>query len=54
MFLHFNHHPVFIYEHRLLETGFYLRLQVKLTQLGPIDTATPYLRTPAPIQGKVY
>jgi hypothetical protein len=28
------------------EIGFYLRPQVKPTQLGPIDRASPYLRTP--------
>jgi hypothetical protein len=31
--------------HRVSETGFCLRLQVKPTQLGPIDGASPYLRT---------
>jgi hypothetical protein len=36
------------YKH-ILETGFCLRLQVKPTQLGPIDRASPYLWTPVPI-----
>jgi hypothetical protein len=33
-------------KHNVSEIGFYLRLQVKPTQLGPIDRASPYLRTP--------
>jgi hypothetical protein len=45
MFLDIIHHPVFIWKHRpvyfskhdVSETGFCLRLQVKATQLGPID-----------------
>jgi hypothetical protein len=41
MFLDFIHSPV-------SETGFGLRLQVEPTQLGPIDRASPYLRTPVP------
>jgi hypothetical protein len=56
MFLDNIHRPVFIYKHRLVytskhnisETGFCLSLQVKPTQLGPIDRASPYLRTPVP------
>jgi hypothetical protein len=36
------------------ETGFGLRLQLKPTQLGPIDRATSYLQTPAPTQDWVY
>jgi hypothetical protein len=32
-------------KHNVSETGFYLRLQVKPTQLGPINRASPYLRT---------
>jgi hypothetical protein len=28
------------------EIGFYIRLQVKPTQLGPIDRASPYLQSP--------
>jgi hypothetical protein len=39
--------PVYISKHNVSETGFYLRLQVKLIQLGSIDRASPYLRTPA-------
>jgi hypothetical protein len=31
---------------QLLETGFYLCLQVKPTQLDQVDRASPYLRTP--------
>jgi hypothetical protein len=46
-------HPVYISKHNVSETGFSLRLQVKSTQLGPIDRASPYLRTPvqAPRKG---
>jgi hypothetical protein len=36
--------PVSISKH-VSETGFCLRLKVKPTQLGPIDRASPYLRT---------
>jgi hypothetical protein len=31
--------PVYISKHNVSENGFYLRLQVKPTQLGPIDRA---------------
>jgi hypothetical protein len=34
--------------HNVSETGFSLRLQVKPTQLDPLERASPYLRTPAP------
>jgi hypothetical protein len=37
--------PVYFPEHNVSETGFCLRLQVKHTQLGPIDRANPYLWT---------
>jgi hypothetical protein len=37
--------PVYISKHNVSETGFYLRPQVKPTQLGPLDRANPYLRT---------
>jgi hypothetical protein len=33
-------------KYNVSEIGFYLRPQVKPTQLGPIDRASPYLRTP--------
>jgi hypothetical protein len=36
-------------KHNVSEIGFYLRLQVKPTQLGPIDRASPYLRTPVSV-----
>jgi hypothetical protein len=39
---------VYFSTHNVSETGFCLRLQVEPTQLGPIDRATPYLRTPVP------
>jgi hypothetical protein len=37
-----------------METGFSPRLQVKPNQLGPIDTVSHYLWTPAPTQDRVY
>jgi hypothetical protein len=40
--------PVYFSKHNVSETGFCLRLQVKPTQLGPINRASPYLRTPVP------
>jgi hypothetical protein len=39
-----KHRPVYISKHNVSDTGFCLRLQVKSTQLGPIDRANPYLR----------
>jgi hypothetical protein len=56
MFLDIIHRPAFILntvlfilqKHEVSETGFCLRLQVKPIQLGPIDWASPYLRTPVP------
>jgi hypothetical protein len=36
------------------EIGFCLRLQVEPAQLGLIDRTSPKLRTPAPIQDRVY
>jgi hypothetical protein len=35
--------PVYFSKQNVSDTGFYLRLQVKPTQLGPIDRASPYL-----------
>jgi hypothetical protein len=43
MFLDIIHRPLYISKHNVSETGFCLRLQVKPTQLSPIDTASPYL-----------
>jgi hypothetical protein len=40
MFLDIIHHPVFILKPNISETGFCFDLQVKPTQLGPIDTAS--------------
>jgi hypothetical protein len=48
MFLGIIHHRVYISKYNVSETELCLRLQVKPTQLGPIDTASPYLRTPVP------
>jgi hypothetical protein len=45
--MNITHCHVFISKHSVSETGFSLRLQVKLTQLGPIERASLYLRTPA-------
>jgi hypothetical protein len=39
-----KHRPVYFSKHNVSDTGFCLRLQVKPTQLGPIDRASPYLR----------
>jgi hypothetical protein len=47
-----KHRPVFIQKHNVSKTGFCLRLQVTPTQIGPIDRASPYLRTPIPNFGK--
>jgi hypothetical protein len=44
--LYLKNRPVYFSKHIVSETGFCLRLQVKPSQLGPIDTARPYLRTP--------
>jgi hypothetical protein len=41
MFLDINSRPVFYLKHNVSETGFCLRLQVKPTQLGPIDRTSP-------------
>jgi hypothetical protein len=38
--------PVYVTKHNVSETVFCLRLQVKRTELSPIDRARPYLRTP--------
>jgi hypothetical protein len=58
MFLDIIHRPVFIqntvlfiFQNSVSETGFCLRLQVKPTQLGRIDRASPSLRTPVPPPG---
>jgi hypothetical protein len=55
MFLEVIHRPVCvcISKQNVSETGFCLRLQVKPTQLDPINRASPYFRTtvPSPRQG---
>jgi hypothetical protein len=48
MFLDIIHHPVYFLKYNVLGTGFCLCLQVKHTQLGPVDRASPHLRTPVP------
>jgi hypothetical protein len=40
-----HHPPVFYLKHNVWETGFYLRLQVEPTQLGPVDLASLCLQT---------
>jgi hypothetical protein len=54
MFLDIIFRPAYISKYNVSETGFCLRLQVEPTQLGPIDRASPYLRTLAPTQDRVY
>jgi hypothetical protein len=55
VFLDIIHRPVFLFKtHNVVETGFYLCLQVEPTHLGPIDRASPYLPTPAPTQDFIY
>jgi hypothetical protein len=39
-----KHRPVYFSKHNISETGFCLSLQVKPTQLGPIDRDSPYLQ----------
>jgi hypothetical protein len=46
--------PVYIPKYNVSETEFYLRPQVKSTQLGPVDRASPYLRTLCHFQDGVY
>jgi hypothetical protein len=50
MFLDIIHRPVYISEHNVSETGLCLLLQVKPTQLAPIDRASGYLRNEYGIQ----
>jgi hypothetical protein len=38
------HRPGFHFKHRVMEIGFCLRLQVKPTELAPVDRATVHLR----------
>jgi hypothetical protein len=47
-----KHRPVYFSKHNVSETGFCLCLQVKPTQLGPIDRTSPYLRTSLYTMGK--
>jgi hypothetical protein len=43
-------YPVYISKHNFSETGFYLRLQVKPTQLGPIDRVNSHLESDTDVQ----
>jgi hypothetical protein len=45
---------LFLFENNVSETGFCLRPQQKPTQLGPIDRASPYLRTLEQTQDRIY
>jgi hypothetical protein len=54
MFLAIIRRPAFISKQNILETGFCLSLQTKPTQFGPIDRASPYLRTPVRTPDKVH
>jgi hypothetical protein len=54
MYLDIIQRPVYISKLNVSETGFCLRFQVKPTQLSPIYRASPYLRTPASTQDRVY
>jgi hypothetical protein len=45
MFLDIIHRPVYISKHNVSETGLWLRLQGKRSQLGPIDRVILYLWT---------
>jgi hypothetical protein len=47
------HRPVSYSKHDVSETGLCLRLQVEPTQVGLIDRASLYLRTPATTTGFV-
>jgi hypothetical protein len=48
MFLDISHRPVYISKDNVSEIGFCFRLQIKPTQKGSVDGASPYLRTPVP------
>jgi hypothetical protein len=41
-FLYLKRHPVYFSKHNVSETGLILRLQLKPTQLGPIDRGSHY------------
>jgi hypothetical protein len=50
----FVYRHLYFSKHNVSETGFCLRLQVKSAQLGPIDRASPCLRTPVtPVEGQM-
>jgi hypothetical protein len=53
IFLDIIHRPFYLLKHNISETGFCLHVEVKPTQLGPVNRASPYLRTPAPTQVRV-
>jgi hypothetical protein len=52
VFLYINHRRFYL-KNNVSETGLYLRLQVEHTHLEAINTASSYLRTPAPVQVQV-
>jgi hypothetical protein len=39
------HHPFFFFYLNVSETGFFLYIQIKTSQLGPVDTASPHLQS---------
>jgi hypothetical protein len=45
---------LFVFQNSFSETGFCLRLQIKPTQLGPIDRASPYLRIECSLRNVVF
>jgi hypothetical protein len=53
-FLDIIHRLVHLKKHNVSDTGFCLRPQVKPTQLGPIDRASPYLRTESSLRNVVF
>jgi hypothetical protein len=46
--IYLKRRPVCLSKHKVSETGFYLLLQVRPDQLGPIDRASPHLREIGP------
>jgi hypothetical protein len=49
-----KHTPLYISKYNVSATGLWLRRQVKPTQLGPIDKASPYLRRQNPVSETLY
>jgi hypothetical protein len=49
-----KHRPVYISKHNVSEAGFCLGLQIKPTQVGPIDRASPCLRKESGLWNAVF